>query len=48
MLTARATTRSATSSEITSSAIIMSVAQDLIAGMSVGLHAIVVVYDRYR
>jgi len=43
MLTARATTRSATSSEITSSAIIMSFAQDLIAETSVGLNAIAVV-----
>ena len=43
MLTARATTRSATSSEITSSAIIMSLAQDLIAETSVGLNAIAVV-----
>ena len=48
MLTARATTRSATSSEITSSAIIMSLAQDLIAETSVGLNAIAVVNDRYR
>jgi len=40
MLTALATTRIATSSEIASSAIIMSLAQGLIAETSVGLNAV--------
>ena len=46
MLTALATTRIATSSEIASSAIIMSLAQGLIAETSVGLNAAAVVNDR--
>jgi hypothetical protein len=46
MLTALATTRIATSSEIASSAIIMSLAQGLIAETSVGLNAAAFVNDR--
>jgi len=46
MLTALETTRIATSSEIASSAIIMSLAHGLIAETSVGLNAVAVVNDR--
>ena len=46
MLTALETTRIATSSEIASSAIIMSLAQGLIAETSVGLNAMAVMNDR--
>ena len=48
MLTARATTRIATSNEITSSAIIMSFAQGLMAETSVGLNAMAVVNERWK
>jgi hypothetical protein len=48
MLTARETTRTATSSEIASSVIIMSFAQGLIAETSVGLNAVAVVNERWR
>ena len=46
MLTALETTRIATSSEITSSAIIMSLAQGLMAETSVGLNAVAVVNEK--
>jgi hypothetical protein len=46
MFTARETTSSATTSEIASSAIIMSFAHDLIAETSVGLNAVAVVKER--
>ena len=46
MLTARETTRIATSSEITSSAIIISLAHGLMAETSVGLNAVAVVNER--
>ena len=48
MLTALETTRIATSSEITASVIIMSLAQGLMAETSVGLNAIAVVNERLR
>jgi hypothetical protein len=48
MFTARETTSTATTSEIASSAIIMSFAHGLIAETSVGLNAVAVVNDRCR
>jgi hypothetical protein len=48
MLTARETTRMATSREIASSAIIMSLAHGLMAETSVGLNAVAVLNERYR
>ena len=48
MLTARETTRIATSSEITSSAIIMSLAHCLMAETSVGLNAIAVANEKWK
>ncbi len=48
MLTARATTRTATTSEIASSAIIRSLAHGRIAETSVGLNAVAVVNERWR
>lgn len=48
MLTARAITSSATTSEIASSAIIRSLAQGLIAETSVGLKAVAVENDKCR
>ena len=48
MLTTLETTRIATSSEITASAIIMSLAQGLMAETSVGLNAMAVVNERWK
>ena len=48
ILTARATTRIPTTTEIASSAIIMSFAHGFIAETSVGLNAIEVLKDRCR
>jgi hypothetical protein len=48
MFTARETTRIATTSEMASSAIIMSFAQGLIAETSVGLNAVAVVNERWK
>ena len=48
MFTALETTRIATTSEIASSAIIMSFAQGLIAETSVGLNAVAVANERWR
>ena len=48
MFTARATTNNAITSDIASSTIISSLAQDLIAETSVGLNAVAVVNERWR
>ncbi len=48
MLTARATTRMATTSEMASSAIIISLAHGLMADTSVGLKAVAAWKERWR
>jgi len=48
MFTARATTRSATTSEIASSAIIISFIHGLIADTSVGLNAVAVAKAKWK